>query len=275
MRSLLSLPFRQAKEPLELEESPYKSYRRFRFKTPQPSATDIYLSAASQRFGASGNHIYIHKINGPGIIQVRCNVDNPWIDVAEGMTISREFSEFYVRDAYNYSANLIHLTEVIIYTSYGPAIYMPFKTHGFKPTPFVNNTVLAANTWVTLEVMIGGAGSLQEFAGDLTGGAFLLRISQNAPSGAQLRYVQLPAPAYAAGNGYQLFPGEWLSVELDSKIGRMSGDLASPLNRWAWVISPNTAGLTTTVNYIIGTRNDLSDIDYGSDVNLTRVLEMG
>jgi len=172
---------------------------------------------------------------------------------------------------------------MVFYTSVGPFVSMPFKTHGFKPTPHVNNATLAAGVvgaagWVTLEDMVNGAaGSKYEFAGDLTGNAFLLRVSQDSATGAQLRYMVLPVPVYAAGDGYKLFPGEWLSVELDSKIGRMSGDKTSNLNRWAWCIAPLAAALTTNVNFIIGTRNDLSDIDYASDpaIAANRILEMG
>jgi hypothetical protein len=283
--SVLRVENRGALRPLESEQNPEAEYRRFRFKTPQPNPADPYASTAAQRVGASGNTLYIHKINGPGVVQVRFGVNNPWIDVAEGMVLRRAFTEIWIRDAYNYTLTIpIHVTELVFYTCFGEFISFPFKTHGFKPTPHVNNANLGAATvggagWVTLEDMINGAaGSKYEFAGDLTGNAFMLRVSQDSPTGAQLRYMVLPVPVYAIGDGYKLYPGEWLSVELDSKIGRMSGDKTSPSNRWAWCIAPfNAPALTCNVNYIIGTRNDLSDIDYGSDptINSVRVLEMG
>lgn len=285
MANLLKPEYRAANSPLELEPDALQEYRRFRFKTPAPSASDKYQSTQAVRVGASGTTLHIHKINGPGIIQIKLGAvnSNPWIDVAEGMTIRRNFTEFHIRDTYDYSAGLIHLSEVIIYTCVGEFITMPYKTHGFKPTPYVGNGTLTAPIvgaagWVTLENFInGGTGALQEFAGDLTGAAFLLRCSQDSATGFSLRYGVLPVPVWASGVGYKVFPGEWVSIEVDSKIGRMSGDVNSTTSRWAWQLSGLEVLKTSNVNYIIGTRKDLSDIDYGSDpdIQLARVLEMG
>lgn len=269
---------RKSSVPLGRDQS--GSYQRIRFVTPNIDATNIYASATETPYRISGDHITCVKINGPGVIQIRLGRDNPWIPIMEGMTVQRAFEEIWVRDVNLYTGKSIPGTEAVFYASFGPFLTIPFKPSGLRPTPFVGNATLVAGTIYTLEDMVALflAPANMEFAGDLTGAAFLIRVSQNANTGAQLLFGEVGTLAFAANAGYQLFPGEWVAIEQAGKMGRILRNTTAPATtKFSWHIAPLAAGLTTNVNFIVGYRTDMSDSDFTNDIESTipRRLDMG
>ena len=184
-----------------------RSYSLWRFKT-QAASSQQY-----QRFPASGDTLTIHKIDGPGVIQVRLGGPPlPWIHVAEGTVLTREYSVFYIRDAMKYDDEA--QTSVLAYSSFGPLINRPFKTHGSKGPPRGMNQNVATANAQTLANYTSVFDSMS--LGSFDGGFLLV---QN--DGAITLYVG--AETYGivpdTQSGYPLRPGASVAFDVDGLLG--------------------------------------------------------
>lgn len=244
-----------------------RSYNRIVFTPPAPDPANQYVSCNPVNFSYSGDHLYCHKIVGGGLIQVRFGRNrNPWIDVAEGMVLTRVFDSFSIRDASKRSKTG---TSAVFYSSQGPLVSRPYKTHGLKlPLLCTRFTGTITNAWQSIENCFGGAnkGLEEGWLGnqlyvkniDL---ANTLLIDSDKPIGV----------APGASQGFPLLPGEQAVFDLDDKVSWQRADDNTVFSLVFACASPGTVDIALMCNG----KSDFSDPDFALNAAVgSTVLEM-
>lgn len=247
-----------------------KAYSLLKFSTPRVISS---LSESMQftRYPVSGDSLYINKINGNGVIQVKLGNRNPWINVFEGMTIHREFDAVYIRDVHLYVL-YDPTTEVEAYSSWGPMISRIPKTHGSKGPPVGLNGFSATTTTRALsDYLIVGAASI-ETPGAFEGGYIIIQNTDPANTlyYGVWRHGDAAVPA-SAGN--VVLPGSSVSLEVGGKLGPYTCPVAAAnlvIDLCFWT----HAGACSFALTLSARRRDSTDILYvGSAANPSKTLE--
>jgi hypothetical protein len=108
-----------------------RSYRIERFSPFVDGAGVVQYIRA---FDTEGDHLYLEELNGSGIVSVCLdNLENGWIEMEEGDTITREFQRFWVRsNSEGSSAPWDSDVEAKFIASYGPVVDRAPKKYGFR-----------------------------------------------------------------------------------------------------------------------------------------------
>lgn len=227
------------------------SYNFFRFITPSTGNT-----TRAVRVPTSGTHVYINRIDGPGMIQLRFG-RNAWINVCEGMTITREFNEYFVRDTHEYAANSDVATRVELYSSHGQLIQRPFKSHGSKGPPIAFNGLTATTTTQGLNRIVY-AGSNRTI-GTFDGGFIIITntsVGSTLYVGGWLDNVGAPAT-----NGFGIAAGSTIAFDIDGQLGSsLAPSPTTPIDFCFWTLVG-----TCTFDILLGSgKANTSDPDYRS-----------
>lgn len=246
-------------------DSRRRAYDMVRFKTPQNST--FGSSALPFRYPISGDHLYINRINGPGSIQVRLNSKpNVWINVSEGMTLTRVYDQIYVRDAAVYNPGI---TEMEAYASWGALITRGYKSHGTRGAPYGCHGLTAITTAHSFSSGNGAIGLptgtlFSTFSDD---GGFIIIKNTDA---ANTLYFGMAIPAVVPANvqdGYPLSPGESCGFDVAGKI-TISPDAAltsAPGELCFWTLA-GTCAFSLLISS--GSKNR-SDSDFGAISNVS------
>ena len=250
------------------------AYQRQQFVTPAYAQANAYQSAQAVKYGASGDHLFVQQINGPGNLQVRFGTHSPWIDVTEGMELVRDFTEVWMRDTTVYAGKVRQLTEAVFYTSYGCLFSRTGRSHAIKGGFRASSFALAANANTVLEAMASTGATAN---GKLGSGTIIIKVASTATHGVAV-WQGRTSDAYAANRAeaYWIEPGQFLSFDYDGKLSLTYGVGAtdSPVS-FALMIAPLAAGETPTVSVMYNVSDDLTDIPYTSFAGVTPLDNQG
>lgn len=177
----------------------------------------------------SGDHIYINTISGSGHIQIKLDsFDNPWIDVYEGFTISREFKRFYIRDV-GHNSTLFPTTSAVVYYSYGPLVIPAPKGYGIRggfSTWLLQATNMAYTRFSEINSVFVETNNYY-----FQGGSVLIKNTDSVSTLYLLNHSSLvnafPYVPALPDIGFPISPGESLSFDVESRLGKNPGTNAN------------------------------------------------
>jgi len=254
---------RIASQGAQLTNPVENTYRYHRFETTGLVATNVFGTAEPTEYRVSGDTITIAKINGGGVIQFRIGQNNPWLDVEENVIITREFDVIYVRDVGLYTGKTIQYpTSCEFYTSYGPLLYRPTRSHSLRNAAEFGHVTLAANTWTN----VFAVGS-DDADGDFAGGTILLKCDSTSPSAISVIFgpnnltITHKPPAT---EGFIIRAGEFVSFDYDGRFLQVNGQayVSGPFTAstiYTLMAAPVTGASTAEMMFIINRRTSFAD----------------
>lgn len=254
MRGVLNERF--ANPPLDGDDN-VSAYRRHTFRTPAGNTGTYIDNWKPRQYVVSGDCIFISRIQGPGIIQIKLGDNNPWITVAAGMKIHRAFTKFWVRDALHYATKALPDTYVEIYTAFGDFVDRPAKTHVLAPSPYWGTANCVVGAWKYLHEIIDPNGAM---AGSLDGQSFCIKSSPTNTEVIRVKFDWLIGTWGAPFKGYKLYPGESISGELSGRFDRVFGE--DGYKEYGLCICSESATAAPEFSYVLGYGADMSDPNF-------------
>ncbi len=254
-----------------MENSLQSEYRKIVWRTPNVVNSDVTATAVAENISASGTHVTVHSINGPGTIEIKFDEDNAsWISVEEGMVLTRWFNRLFIRDIGLYSSKNVPYTTVVLYISHGPLIDRIARPQSLRPGFHSTSMLLAANTIYSLQSILLAYNEYSvpnnsDSDGTFIGGPLLLKVPSTSAASVAVFYGRPDWPYNASllAGVYMLDAGEWVSFDYS---GRMTYENAVPETGYraemALCFAPVTAGATAQLRILANRRVSLTDSLY-------------
>lgn len=208
--------FRRGLKPAE-ETKGYRLIEYLGVSVPSATSNNRNLE---KFIDADGDHLTIATVRGGAPVYVRVGPDpNPFIRVREGMVITRPFQGVTFRIG-NLIANEAGqgriAARVLAYVSHGPLVKFPPKEYGFKRVPLTRYGLTATTGVQALEAFVFG-GSAPTLG--LMGGTLIIKNTDNANTLYVVGQVSNMTALGSGSNGFPLYPGEALTLQLEQPLG--------------------------------------------------------
>lgn len=226
------------------------TYTAVKFRTPRVGLGETHSYV---RYPFKGDTVYINRVSGSGALQIKLGKrNNPWINIAEGMTLRREFDQLFIRDVHGYTA-LDTPAELEAYVSFGDFIRRDFKSHGAKNVIGLRNLSATTVPKDLSQFALISRGTPVHFDG-----GFL--VIKNTDAANTLIFGGSGIGTVLADNGFPLSPGETMGFDVSSKLSPFglsaTASVATPAELCFWC-DAGTCAFALLFSHLTRNRTDV------------------